>query len=51
MEQEEELHSFPYSETVDGVQHNYRITQNVDKYGVEKDGVLIAELVHESRWK
>ena len=51
MEQEYELHSFPYSETVDGVEHNYRITQNVDRYGVEKDGVVIAELNHDSGWK
>ena len=51
MEQEDELHSFPYSETVDGVEHNYRITQNVDRYGIEKDGVVIAELSYNSGWK
>ncbi|WP_428330093.1 hypothetical protein [Mucilaginibacter sp.] len=51
MKPEEELHSFPYSETVDGVEHNYRITQNMDRYGVEKDGVVIAELSHDDGWK
>jgi hypothetical protein len=51
MESEEELHSFPYSETIDGVEHNYRITQNDEKYGIEKDGVNIAEVEHGDRWK
>ena len=51
MKPEDELHSFSYSETVDGVEHNYRITQDEDRYGIEKDGVVIAELSDESSWK
>jgi hypothetical protein len=51
MEPEEELHSFPYSETIDGVEHNYRITQNDNKYGIEKDGIVIAEVEHGENWK
>jgi hypothetical protein len=51
MEPEEELHSFPYSETVAGVEHNYRITENGNKFDVEKDGVVIAEIAHADRWQ
>jgi hypothetical protein len=51
MEPEEELHSFPYSETVEGVEHNYRITENGTHYGVERDGVVIAEVSHNDQWK
>lgn len=48
--EQEELHSFPYSETINGVEHNYRITENIEKYGVERDGIVIAELAHEEQW-
>jgi hypothetical protein len=51
MEPEEELHSFPYSEIVAGVEHNYRITENGNKFGVEKDGVVIAEVANDDRWQ
>lgn len=51
MEPEEQLHSFPYSETLDGVEHNYRITENGENYGIERDGVVIAELIHDSAWR
>jgi hypothetical protein len=51
MEQEEELHSFPYNETINGIEHNYRITQNEEKYGIEKDGINIAEIEHGEHWK
>jgi hypothetical protein len=42
MEQEEELHSFPYDATIDGAEHHYRLTQNETHYGIEQDGVVIA---------
>lgn len=51
MESEEELHSFPFSETIEGVEHNYRITQNDEKYGIEKDGFVIAEVEHREQWQ
>ena len=51
MKSEEELHSFPYSEIVAGVEHNYRITENGNKFGVEKDGVVIAEMLGGDHWQ
>ena len=51
MKPEDELQSFSDSETGDGVGHHYRITQDEDRYGIEKDGVVIAELSDESGWK
>ena len=51
MEPEEELHSFPYDEMIDGINHNYRITENGDRYGIEQDGVVIAEVAHDDLWK
>ena len=51
MEPEEELHSFPYDEMIDGIGHNYRITENGDRYGIEQDGVVIAEVAHDDLWK
>lgn len=50
-EEEQEMHSFPYEATVDGKDHFYRITQQHEKYGVEQDGVVIAELAHEDGWR
>lgn len=51
MEQEEELHSFPYEATIGGRKHAYRITQDNDKYGVEQDGLVIAEISHGEQWQ
>lgn len=51
MEPEEELHSFPYEATIDGQLHNYRITQDNEKYGIEQDGVVIAEVIHGEHWQ
>jgi hypothetical protein len=51
MEQDEELHSFPYEATVGGRKHSYRITQNEQKYGIEQDGVVLAEVAHGDRWQ
>jgi len=51
MEPEKELHSFPFSETLNGVEHNYRITENGGRYGIERDGVVIAEIMHDSTWR
>ncbi|TSJ44420.1 hypothetical protein FO440_09645 [Mucilaginibacter corticis] len=48
----EELHSFAFCEAISGVEHAYRITEQADHvFGVEKDGVLIAELSFDSVWK
>lgn len=42
---EEHLHSFPFCENIDGIEHTYRITENANhSYGLEKDGMLIAEV-------
>jgi hypothetical protein len=46
-----ELHSFPYSETIDGIEHNYRITENHDRYGIERDGIVVAEVSHDDQWQ
>lgn len=51
MEPEEELYSFPYRETIGGVEHNYRITENGDRYGIEQDGMVIAEVAYDERWQ
>jgi hypothetical protein len=51
MEPDEELHSFPYAETIGGVEHNYRITKNDENHGIEKDGVVIAEIAHGEHWQ
>jgi len=52
MEQDEPLHSFQFCEEVDGVEHDYRITEKADHiFGVEKDGELIAELTNNNRWE
>jgi hypothetical protein len=42
MEQEEELHSFPYDTSIPGTEHHYHITQKEHHYGIEQDGVVIA---------
>jgi hypothetical protein len=51
MEEEEELHSFAYCEIIGGAEHNYRITQNDGKYVIEKDGVVIAKVGPNNRWR
>jgi len=51
MEPYEELHSFPYNETIDGVEHNFRITENGNSYGIESDGIVIAEVSHDDQWQ
>jgi len=51
MASEEELDSFPYTEIIDGIEHNYRITQNHGKYGIERDGIVVAEVSHDTDWK
>jgi hypothetical protein len=51
MEPEEELHSFPFCEAIAGQEHSYRITEKAPHvFGVEKDGVVIAELTNDSHW-
>lgn len=51
MEPEEELQSFPYDATIAGKEHHYRITQDEEKYGIEQDGVVIAEVAHDDDWR
>jgi hypothetical protein len=51
MEPDEELYSFPYDANIPGKEHHYRITQNDEKYGIEQDGVVIAEVVYADHWK
>lgn len=52
MMESEELHSFPFCEEVSGVEHAYRITEQANHvFGVEKDGVLIAELSSDGQWE
>ena len=51
MEPEDELNSFPYDATVGGTEHHYRITQNDGKYGIEQDGVVIAEVSYGDCWQ
>jgi hypothetical protein len=41
MEPEEELRSFSYSETVAGVEHNYRVTQNGDNLEWKKTALSL----------
>jgi hypothetical protein len=52
MEPGEELHSFQFCEEVSGVEHDYRITEkNNHTFGLEKDGVVVAELTNDCEWK
>jgi hypothetical protein len=51
MEPEEELHSFPYDATIGGKEHHYRITQNKENFGIEQDGVVIAEVALGVQWQ
>ena len=51
MEPEEELESFPYDAIIGGREHHYRITKNEEKYGIEQDGVVIAEVAHGAQWE
>ena len=51
MEPEEELHSFQFCEEVSGVEHDYRITEKANHvFGIEKDGVVIAEVTNDTHW-
>jgi hypothetical protein len=47
----ENLESFYFKDTVDGTEHDYRLTCNDGKYEVENDGLLIAELAFFEDWK
>ncbi|SEN02877.1 hypothetical protein SAMN05192574_102229 [Mucilaginibacter gossypiicola] len=52
MEPDEELHSFQFCQEVSGVEHDYRITEMANHvFGVEKDGVVIAEVTNDTNWK
>lgn len=42
--EDQELDSFYFKENINGVEHDYRITQHANHYGVEFDGIVIAEL-------
>lgn len=48
----EELQSFQFCEEVSGVEHDYRITEKANHiFGVEKDGVIVAEVTNDCEWK
>jgi len=51
MGQDEELKSFPYEATVGGHTHFYRITHALGSYGIEQDGVVVAELKNDGQWQ
>jgi hypothetical protein len=51
MDLNDELNSFPYSETIDGAVHNYRVTENGNHFGIERDGVVITEVAHDDHWR
>jgi len=44
------LDSFFFKKTVDGIEHDYRITDMEGKFGIEKDGVVIAEIERNENW-
>jgi hypothetical protein len=47
----ENLASFYFKDTVDGTEHDYRLTCNNGQYEVENDGLLIATLAFFGDWK
>lgn len=52
MEPEEKLHSFPFCEEISGIEHAFRITEKNDHtFGLEKDGVVVAEVTNDCEWK
>jgi hypothetical protein len=52
MEPEEELHSFQFCQQVAGIEYDYRITEKANHaFGIEKDGVVIAEVTNDCEWK
>lgn len=51
MGQDEKLKSFPYEATVGGHTHFYRITHDLGSYGIEQDGVVIAEVKNDGQWQ
>lgn len=48
---DDQLESFPFTQTVGGIEHSYRITVNDGFYEVEKDGCVIAEIRNDEGWK
>jgi hypothetical protein len=47
----EEIHSFYFKDTISGVEHDYRITENETHFGIEKDGVIIAKVRRNEDWE
>jgi hypothetical protein len=48
----EQFHSFQFCEQVAGVEHDYRITEMANHvFGLEKDGVVVAEVTNDCEWK
>lgn len=45
------LDSFYFKENIAGVEHDYRITNTGEKFEVEKDGVVIAEVRFYEAWE
>jgi hypothetical protein len=50
METKEELHSFPFEETIGGTAHHYRITEPGQRYAIEKDGITVGEVERGKQW-
>jgi hypothetical protein len=51
MAENDELHSFPFEETINGQTHFYRIMELGPGYAVEKHGVFVAEVAHNDQWR
>lgn len=47
---DEQLESFYFKETINGVEHDFRVTMAEHTYEVERDGKLVAELQHNEVW-
>lgn len=45
------LDSFYFKQTVNAIEHDYRITNTGEKFEIEKDGILIAELTFNESWE
>ncbi len=44
------LESFNFKETINGFEHDYRVTMAEYSYKIERDGLLVAELQHNEMW-
>lgn len=51
MDNDDELDSFYFKQTVENIEHDYRVTFTERAFIVEKDGELFAELVNNEVWQ